>query len=230
MGFSARAICSNLRLSPPSGAATLTAFIAALILAWRSGVRFGPSRREKRAYALGKRALADNSASLIRMAGREHRYGASYAALISRLAARAPPELRAIYMETHWTGFWTVSSPSVAKTTLHLFRTCETLPPKRTTVQVSSTPLGVFSNGNRSSTVNVADIRPLADDLRQEIAKAVIGQDDTIDLMLTALFARGHILFGRASRLCQDIPRTMFCARNQPGFWTYSVHSRSDAR
>ena len=42
--------------------------------------------------------------------------------------------------------------------------------------------------------MNVADIRPLADDLRQEIAKAVIGQDDTIDLMLTALFARGHIL------------------------------------
>ena len=88
-GFQRTRNMLKLAFEPPFGAATLTAFIAALILAWRSGVRFGPSRREKRAYALGKRALADNSASLIRMAGREHRYGASYAALISRLAARA---------------------------------------------------------------------------------------------------------------------------------------------
>ena len=41
--------------------------------------------------------------------------------------------------------------------------------------------------------MNVADIKPLADKLRGEIAKAVIGQDDTVDLLLTALFARGHI-------------------------------------
>ena len=42
--------------------------------------------------------------------------------------------------------------------------------------------------------MNVSEVKPLADRLRQEIAKAVIGQNDTIDLLLTALFARGHIL------------------------------------
>ncbi len=42
--------------------------------------------------------------------------------------------------------------------------------------------------------MNVADVKTLADSLRQEIAKAVIGQADTVDLLLTALFAGGHIL------------------------------------
>lgn len=42
--------------------------------------------------------------------------------------------------------------------------------------------------------MNVTDVKPLAQTLRDEIAKAVIGQTDTVDLMLTALFAGGHIL------------------------------------
>ena len=42
--------------------------------------------------------------------------------------------------------------------------------------------------------MNVDDVKPLADKLRHEIAKAIIGQDDTIDLLLNALFAGGHIL------------------------------------
>ena len=61
--------------------------------------------------------------------------------------------------------------------------------------------------------MNVDDVKPLADKLRHEIAKAIIGQDDTIDLLLNALFAGGHILLegppgsaktflARASLLC----------------------------
>jgi MoxR-like ATPase len=42
--------------------------------------------------------------------------------------------------------------------------------------------------------VNVADVRALAENIRAEMAKAVVGQAQTIDLMLTALFAGGHIL------------------------------------
>jgi MoxR-like ATPase len=42
--------------------------------------------------------------------------------------------------------------------------------------------------------VTVAEVRALADRIRQEVAKAVIGQADTVDLMLTALFAKGHVL------------------------------------
>jgi MoxR-like ATPase len=42
--------------------------------------------------------------------------------------------------------------------------------------------------------VNVSDVKNLADAMRREIAKGVIGQDDTVELMLTALLAGGHVL------------------------------------
>jgi MoxR-like ATPase len=42
--------------------------------------------------------------------------------------------------------------------------------------------------------VNVNEVKDLAANIRAEIAKAVIGQDDSVDLLLTALFARGHVL------------------------------------
>jgi len=42
--------------------------------------------------------------------------------------------------------------------------------------------------------VNVAEVQALAGRIRGETAKAVVGQNDTIDLMLTALFAGGHVL------------------------------------
>ena len=37
-------------------------------------------------------------------------------------------------------------------------------------------------------------MKALAERVRGEVAKAIIGQQDTIDLMLVALFARGHVL------------------------------------
>ncbi|HZZ86792.1 MAG TPA: MoxR family ATPase [Caulobacteraceae bacterium] len=42
--------------------------------------------------------------------------------------------------------------------------------------------------------MNVNDVKSLAEAIRREIAKGVIGQDDTVDLMLTALLAGGHVL------------------------------------
>jgi len=42
--------------------------------------------------------------------------------------------------------------------------------------------------------VNASDIADLAARIRAEIAKGVLGQAETVDLMLTALFARGHVL------------------------------------
>ena len=46
--------------------------------------------------------------------------------------------------------------------------------------------------------MNLADAQSLAARIRTEIAKAVVGQHDTIDLMLTSLFAGGHILPSKA--------------------------------
>ena len=42
--------------------------------------------------------------------------------------------------------------------------------------------------------MTVEEVRNLGLAIRQEIAKAVVGQDATVELLLVALFARGHIL------------------------------------
>ena len=42
--------------------------------------------------------------------------------------------------------------------------------------------------------MQLGELRQLADRIRAEIGKAVVGQTDTVSLMLTALFAGGHVL------------------------------------
>ena len=42
--------------------------------------------------------------------------------------------------------------------------------------------------------MNLEELQTLADQLRAEIGKAVHGQDDAIDMLLTSIFARGHCL------------------------------------
>lgn len=67
---------------------TLVAFAAALLLGWAATIRFGPPTRESRAIALGKQALADNSAGLVAMARRETRMAPGYLTLIRRRLAK----------------------------------------------------------------------------------------------------------------------------------------------
>jgi len=42
--------------------------------------------------------------------------------------------------------------------------------------------------------VHVNEVKTIAERIRAEIAKAVVGQDGAVDLLLTALFAGGHVL------------------------------------
>ena len=42
--------------------------------------------------------------------------------------------------------------------------------------------------------MSVTEIRNLADRIRSEVRKAIIGQDATVDLLLVALFSSGHVL------------------------------------
>ena len=42
--------------------------------------------------------------------------------------------------------------------------------------------------------MNVTDVKALADGIRQDVAKAIVGQDEAVELMLIALFSSGHIL------------------------------------
>jgi hypothetical protein len=86
----------KLAFDAPFLAVTLTIFAAMLLAAWQALVRFGPVRRRERAIAFGKAALVDNSAALIRRAGREARLGSRYVEVIRERAAsllRLPPAL-----------------------------------------------------------------------------------------------------------------------------------------
>ncbi|MBV8684570.1 MAG: hypothetical protein JO111_16975 [Caulobacteraceae bacterium] len=79
----------RLLFDPPFVAVTLCLAAAATLAGWQAFCRFGPARRPERALALGKAALIDNSAAMIRMAGREARMGGPYADLTAELAAKA---------------------------------------------------------------------------------------------------------------------------------------------
>jgi hypothetical protein len=82
---------SALRLlfDPPFLAVTLCLAAAAALAAYQSLCRFGPVRATPRAVAIGKQALADNTAALVRQAGREGRMAVPYAEFTRELAARA---------------------------------------------------------------------------------------------------------------------------------------------
>ena len=51
-----------------------------------------------------------------------------------------------------------------------------------------------MTSTDTSQQTTPSDIQELAARIRTEVAKAVVGQDDTVDLLLTALFSGGHVL------------------------------------
>jgi hypothetical protein len=86
----------RLLFDPPFLAVTVCLAAALALGGLQALFRFGPIRRPQRAFALGKEALTDNSAQLIRLARREAKMAPGYAALTLKAAARAvaaPPEL-----------------------------------------------------------------------------------------------------------------------------------------
>jgi hypothetical protein len=79
----------RLAFEPPLLAVTLCALFAAVLIGLHAGTRFGSPRAPERIFAFGKQALADNSAGLIAMAGREHRMAVRYAQGTRDSVARA---------------------------------------------------------------------------------------------------------------------------------------------
>jgi hypothetical protein len=79
----------RLLLEPPFLGVTLCLATAAALAGIQAFFRFGPVRPRGRTIPLGKTALVDNTAALVRLAGREHRLGGRYADLTADLAARA---------------------------------------------------------------------------------------------------------------------------------------------
>ncbi len=89
-GLAARSSPNLLRsaLEPPFLPMILALLAAALLAGLHGAFRFGQARLEPRAIALGKAALVENSAGLIKAARREARLGGAYADVIRQEAAR----------------------------------------------------------------------------------------------------------------------------------------------
>jgi hypothetical protein len=88
-GFGRSRSLARLMLEPPMLGATLCALAAALLMGAHALARFGPTPASARAFALGGRGLVDNSASLVRMAGREAELAPAYAALVESQVLKA---------------------------------------------------------------------------------------------------------------------------------------------
>ena len=73
----------RMMLQPPWLASTLCGVAAALLMGLHALARFGQPMRAGRAFALGARALVDNTAGLVRMARKEHELAPAYAALVA---------------------------------------------------------------------------------------------------------------------------------------------------
>lgn len=89
---------------PPFLAMTIALIFAALLAGLHGAFRFGPARRPARAIPLGKAALVENSAGLVRLAGREVRLGGGYAGVVRDEAARtgaAPAHLQGEELEAY---------------------------------------------------------------------------------------------------------------------------------
>lgn len=96
-GFGRNASPLKLMFAPPFLAMTLTLAVALALAALGTIARFGSARPRERAIAFGKRALVDNTAALVRKAGREARLGGRYVEVIREAAIRAfgvPARLR----------------------------------------------------------------------------------------------------------------------------------------
>ena len=76
----------KLAFTPPFLAMTLTLAAVLLLVGWYAFGRFGPVRPRARAIALGKAVLVENSAKLIRRAGRETQLGGRYVQMIRERA------------------------------------------------------------------------------------------------------------------------------------------------
>ena len=88
-GFARSRSVLKLAFEAPFVGATLCLVFAAILMGLHAAARFRAVRRGERALALGKDALIDNSAGLIRMAGREPAMAPRYAELQRAAAIKA---------------------------------------------------------------------------------------------------------------------------------------------
>ena len=86
-GLATRSNLVKTALTPPFLSATLCMIALGLLISWRAFTRFGAPQPTKRVFALGKEALAENSADLIKMTKRQVNMAMPYSAYMLASAA-----------------------------------------------------------------------------------------------------------------------------------------------
>jgi hypothetical protein len=118
LGLSKRPGLLRLAFEPPFLAMTLALVAAALLAGWYGAVRFGAPQPSRRAIPLGKAALVENSAGLVRLAGRETRLADAYVDVVRQEAARAaaaPAALRGDALDAYLDRIGPAGSPAFTR-------------------------------------------------------------------------------------------------------------------
>src|SRR6201992_4272413 len=70
-----------------------------------------------------------------------------------------------------------------------------------------------FIVGGRTYSMELRDVSAITEDIRGAIRKAVVGQNEVIDLMLTSLLCGGHILLEGVPGTAKTLLPESFAAR-----------------
>ena len=87
----------------------------------------------------------------------------------------------------------------------------------------------ISTAGRGRSSMDVQDIRAITEGVRGEVRKAVVGQDEVIELMLTSLLVGGHILLEGVPGTAKTLLTRAFAAGLRAAVRPHPVHARPDA-
>ena len=95
--------------------------------------------------------------------------------------------------------------------------------------------LGLFFNATRMLNLMNDDVQSVAalaaahQQLREELGRVIIGQQEVVDQLLTCLFAGGHCLLVGVPGLAKTLLVRTLAATLGPELQPHSVHARPDA-
>ena len=78
--------------------------------------------------------------------------------------------------------------------------------------------------------MEISDVKALCDDVKAQVQKAVVGQNDAVDLMLISLLSDGHILLEGVPGTAKTLLAQAFAGSLALQFGRIQFNARSDAR
>ena len=191
---------------------TAQAALGIALLVWAAAGRFGAPRELPPAIDAGRRSLIDAGAALVSRNGDSPALASRYYEEMVRDAGKQFARARGPCAA----GVGELAGREPRKAG----RAFTTSPSRR----------NKFMHGGRRSPVDLASVRSIAEAIKTEIGKAVVGQDEAIDLMLTSLLAGGHILLEGVPGTAKTLLAQSFAQTLALEYRPHPVHARSHAR